>query len=85
MSVHVGGNWTSWVADISSCPVAFEPRCYNVVAPQSTISGLITGFQMVTFCLWKPFVSMSEHKTGLDNRFFDIFQFVNVTLNSLYE
>jgi len=59
-----GDHWSTWVADVDACPVEFEPRCYNAVPQQSTVAGLVTGLQMVTFCLWKPFMSPSTGLSG---------------------
>lgn len=67
----VGDHWSTWVADVDACPVEFEPRCYNAVPQQSTVAGLVTGLQMVTLSLWKPFMSPSTGLSGEHKRYFN--------------
>jgi hypothetical protein len=60
---RVGMYWTTWIAQLKDVKVAYEER---IVTKQSkgAFSNLITGFKMVTFPFWKPFVASNLQVTG---------------------
>jgi ubiquinone/menaquinone biosynthesis C-methylase UbiE len=60
---RVGMYWTTWLADIRSCDVAFEERI-DTTQTKGLVADLITGAKIVTFPFWKPLVSPALKATG---------------------
>ena len=60
---RVGMYWTTWIAQIDKCPIAYEERTYTN-KNKGLISDLITGAKVVSFPLWRPLVASSLAVTG---------------------
>jgi betaine lipid synthase len=60
---RVGMYWTTWIAELKNCPIAYEDRVVTSQNP-GLIKNLFTAFQIGTFPLWKPLVSASLSVTG---------------------
>ena len=55
---RVGMYWTTWIAHLKDVPVAYEERV-DTNQKMGLLTNFVTGFKMVTFPFWKPFVANS--------------------------
>lgn len=60
---RVGMYWTTWIAHLKDCPIAYEMRV-DTNQNQGLIANLWTGFKMVSFPFWKPLVASTLKVTG---------------------
>jgi betaine lipid synthase len=63
---RVGMYWTTWIANIKDCPVAYEERV-DKNQSKGLLQDLWTGAKVVTFPFWKPIVSSTLKVTGHAN------------------
>jgi len=71
---RVGMYFTTYIAHLKNVPVAYEERI-DTKHSQSLVENLVTGAKMVTFPLWKPFVSSSLKATGHANDMESFYKF----------
>jgi hypothetical protein len=60
---RVGMYWTTWIAHVKNCPVAFEERV-DTKQDAAVTTKLFTGLKMVTFPFWKPLVASTLKVSG---------------------
>ena len=60
---RVGMYWTTWIAHIKDCPVAYEERV-STNQDKGLLYNLWTGAKVITFPFWKPLVSSTMSLTG---------------------
>jgi len=60
---RVGMYWTTWIAHLKDCPVAYEERI-DTNQSKGTLSNLITGAKIVAFPFIKPIISSTLKATG---------------------
>lgn len=60
---RVGMYWTTWIAHLKDVSVAYEERV-DTNQNRDIVTNFVTGFKMVTFPFWKPFVASSLNVTG---------------------
>lgn len=61
--MYLGMYWTTWIADIKDCPVAFEERV-DTNQNAGMVTKFFTGVKMVTFPMWKPLVASTLKVSG---------------------
>jgi S-adenosylmethionine:diacylglycerol 3-amino-3-carboxypropyl transferase/ubiquinone/menaquinone biosynthesis C-methylase UbiE len=60
---RVGMYWTTWIAHLKDCKVAYEERV-DTKQDKGLMVNLWTGFKMVTFPFWKPLVASTLKVSG---------------------
>lgn len=60
---RVGMYWTTWIAHLKNLKVAYEERV-DTKQDKGLIANFITGVKIVTFPMWKPFVSSTLSVKG---------------------
>lgn len=60
---RVGMYWTTWLAHIKDCPIAFENRV-DTNQNAGAVTKFLTGLKMVTFPFWKPLVASTLKVSG---------------------
>lgn len=60
---RVGMYWSTWIADIKDCPVAFEERI-DTKQDKGLIANLWTGFKIVIFPFLKPLLASTLSVSG---------------------
>jgi betaine lipid synthase len=64
---RVGMYWTTWIAQLKNCRVAYEERV-DTKQTRGLLANLWTGAKIVTFPLLKPFISSTIKLTGHANK-----------------
>ncbi len=60
---RVGMYWSTWIAHLKDCKVAFEERV-DVDQSRGWYHDIMTGMKIVTFPFWKPFVGATITQQG---------------------
>jgi len=60
---RVGMYWTTWIAHLKDCKVAYEERI-DTKQSKGLVADLVTGVKVVTFPLWKPLVASTIKQAG---------------------
>mmetsp|Transcript_18557 Transcript_18557/g.19323 ORF Transcript_18557/g.19323 Transcript_18557/m.19323 type:complete len:692 (+) Transcript_18557:138-2213(+) len=64
---RVGMYWTTWIAQVKNCKVAFEERV-DTKQTRGLLANLWTGAKIVSFPFLKPFISSTIKLTGHANK-----------------